>query len=90
MELNFTKDGNAYVAEFEASGDFNVHIETAEECTLNVFQRTGSSGAFAQVESVGLRAFDRVKDVDFSGSVYPKTIQIRLVVNPSVATVTFA
>lgn len=28
MELNFTKDGNAYVAEFEASGDFNVHIET--------------------------------------------------------------
>lgn len=90
MELNFTKDGNAYVAEFEVSGDFNVHIETAEECTLNVFQRTGSTGAFAQVEDVRLKGFNRVKDVDIEGPLLPKTIQIRLVVNPSVATVTFA
>ena len=27
MDLNFKKEGNYYVAEFKAAGDFNLHLE---------------------------------------------------------------
>ena len=30
MELEFVKEGNTLVATFEATGDFNLHIEKAK------------------------------------------------------------
>lgn len=87
MELNFTKVGNGYVAEFEATGSFNVHIETDEPCGIAVKQRTSKSGAFAAVEVGGSQSYGKVIDVDFSAVVWPKTIQIHVPFMPTKAEV---
>ena len=87
MELNFTKVGNGYVAEFEASGSFNVHIETEEACGIAVMQRTSKSGSFAPVEVGGAQSYGKVIDVDFSAVVWPKTIQIHVPYQPTKAEV---
>lgn len=90
MELNFTKNGNAYVAEFMASGNFNVHVETNEACSIAVYQRTSNSGAFAAVEVGGKQTYGKVIDVEFTANVWPKSIQIHVPHMPTMAVVTEA
>lgn len=90
MELNFTKIGNSYVAEFQAPGNFNLHVETDSPCSVGVFQRTASSGAFAPVEVGGAKNYGKVIDIDFTGAVWPKTIQVHVPYQPTKAVVTTA
>lgn len=87
MNLTFTKQGNSYVAEFDATADFNLHIERPKEGYLRVYQRTGGSGGFAYVEGLSQYAFDKIIDLDFTGAVYPKSIKVVSDVQPSLATV---
>ncbi len=90
MELNFTKDGKNFVAEFEASAEFNLHIERSKSGDIRMYQRTTPSGGFALVEGFQLSSkWQEVIDTDtIGGMVYPKTIRIVSEVEPTYAEVT--
>ena len=88
--LTFNKVGDKYVAEFEATGNFNLHIERNESGFLFVNQRTTSSGAYDSVKGASFNYGDPVVDIDFVGVIYPKYIQVVSKVMPTMAAVTFA
>lgn len=90
MGLTFTKDGNAYVATFEATSDFNLHLELPERGLVSVQQRTTSSGKYAPVKGMERYNFDTILDVDFGGGIYPKSIKVMCASKPSVAEVTMS
>lgn len=75
MEITFEKVGNKYVAEFEATADFNIHIERAEQGTLEVYQRGIAEGEYDFAWSAGIGA-RKVIDYDFAALVYPKWIKV--------------
>lgn len=77
MELTFTKIHNAYVAEFNAEGHFNIHIEDGG--VINIFR----NNAHLHYTNVG------VVDNDFGFNIYPKTIKVECSKEPSVAVVTY-
>ena len=81
MELNFIKDNNKYVSEFEVSSDFNLHIERNEGGTLYIQQRTGN-GQYDTVKDAVFKLGDSVIDYDFQALVYPKYIKIVSDINP--------
>lgn len=87
MELNFTKVGDKYVAEFKATADFNLHIERSESGFLFVNQRTTSSGAYDSIKGASFNYGDPVVDMDFVGTIYPKYIQVVSKVMPTMAVV---
>lgn len=90
MNLNFVKDAQGkWVAEFEASSDFNLHLERAVLSEVEVFQKTAGS-EFARVGGFPSHvAYMKVVDYDFSGVVYPKAIKIVTDTQPGTAIVTF-
>jgi hypothetical protein len=91
MEINFTKEGNGFVSEFEATGDFNLHIEGVLEGNVSVYQRGTSSGRYAYVKgSTPFPSAGNVYDYDFSALVYPKYIKVICVTEPTMAVVTMA
>ena len=73
MELIFNKEGMKYVAEFEASGDFNLHIEREQSSYINIMQRGTSNGAYDLAKPF---SSDKVFDHDFGALVYPKWIKV--------------
>ena len=75
MEITFEKVGNKYVAEFEATNDFNLHIERTEQGTLEVYQRGTAEGEYDFAWSAGIGA-RKVIDYDFGALVYPKYIKV--------------
>lgn len=88
MELNFIKDGNVFIAEFEVAGDFNLHVERKERGIFSVYQRTALNGKYAYVEDIGSQTGKDVIEYDFTGVIYPKMIKIVSEVNPTIAEVT--
>lgn len=88
MNLTFNKVGNEYVAEFEATGDFNLHIEK-DNGYLSVYQSSVAGDNYDGVKGVRMEDLDRVLDIDFTALVYPKYIRIVAGVEPTVAVVTF-
>lgn len=77
MELTFTKNSdNEYVAEFTATGDFNIHLEREKPSGFVVEQRTPDSGEYAKTFSMGTYEGYRIIDFDFGGLVYPKHIRV--------------
>jgi hypothetical protein len=88
MELNFIKDGNVFIAEFEVAGDFNLHVERKERGIFSVYQRTALNGKYAYVEDLGSQTGKGVIEYDFTGVIYPKMIKIVSEVNPTIAEVT--
>lgn len=75
-EIVFNKDDNKWVAEFEVSADFNLHIEKAQIGYLYMQQRS-TSGKWDSVHKFQVADSDYIVDYDFAALVYPK--QIRLV-----------
>ena len=91
MDLNFSKVLDCYVAEFEATGDFNLHIEGVDVRELSIYQRTSANGAYASVRgALATPPYGEVYDYDFTALVYPKHIKISCASVPTVAAVTFA
>lgn len=90
MELRFVKDGNVFVAEFEAAGDFNLHVERSAGGLFKVEQRTTTEGNYAKVDSLGYLDGKDVIDRDFVGAIYPKYIKVVSEVDPTLAIVTFS
>lgn len=89
MNLEFVKDGNVFVAEFEVAGDFNLHVERPASGLFSVYQRTAQSGKYAYVEGLGSQTGKDVIEYDFTGVIYPKSIRVVSEVNPTLAVVTF-
>ena len=94
MELNFVQSSEvfgkntlAWETEFEATGDFNLHVERNKGGDILVYQRTAGSG-YAIVEE--FRGMDNKPaiDLDFTSVVYPKFIKIVSESQPTYATVT--
>lgn len=91
MEINFQPKDNKFVAEFEVTGDFNLHLEGVVEGNVKVYQRGTDSGEYAYVRTATpYPSFSEVYDYDFSALVYPKYIKVECPVQPSKAIVTIA
>lgn len=91
MEINFTKEGDRYVSEFEVTSDFNLHIEGVLEGNVSVYQRGSATGGYAFVRgATPSPTFGKVYDFDFSALVYPKYIRVVCNVMPTMAVVTEA
>lgn len=75
MELIFAKEHDMYVAEFVATGDFNIHLERNDRGILNILQSTVADGKYDSISSHNIIQ-DRVFDCDFTAMIYPKYIKI--------------
>lgn len=77
MELKFSKVKESWVAEFEATADFNLHIEGLPEGRVSIYQRGTNSGEYAYVKSATpYPSLGKTYDYDFSALVYPKFIKV--------------
>ena len=77
MELQFTKTNEGYIAEFEATADFNLHIKRETAGLLEVFQRTVTNGNYDSVDmSKYFNREHKTIDCDFVGAIYPKYIKV--------------
>lgn len=77
MELIFKKTKEGYVAEFEATANFNLHIEREQKGSIAVYQRTTPSGEY---DSIYMGEYfnreHKTIDADFVGAIYPKYIKV--------------
>ena len=89
MELSFVKEGGRYSAEFEATSDFNLHIEREDNGFLFVKQKTVANGQYDSVQGAKFSPADLIVDLDFVGIVYPKYIKVISEIEPAMAVVTF-
>lgn len=90
MELTFNKVGDRYEAEFQVTGDFNLHIEAVLDGNVAVYQRTTDTGDYALVRDSRLYpVYGRVYDMDFTTAVYPKYIKVSCATQPTSGVVTF-
>lgn len=76
MELVFNKIENEWVAEFEATSDFNLHLERVKNGFLEIKQRGCPEGEFERVYEAGGIFAGKVYDRDFGALVYPKWIKV--------------
>ena len=91
MELKFNSNGGAFIAEFVATSDFNLHIEGVNESEIVIYQRGSESGQYAFVRGAKpYPSYGKVYDFDFVGAVYPKYIMVKSEVEPTLAVVTSA
>ena len=88
MALKFTNVGENWVAEFSVTDDFNLHIEREESGYLIVNQRTTAEGKYDSIRDGSFNYGDPVVDIDFTGVIYPKYIQVISKVEPTYAEVT--
>lgn len=87
MELKFNKNGDAWVAEFEATDKFNLHMEGLLLGSFSILQRT-AGGKYTHVRDIPTYPrFDKVFDYDFNALVYPKFIKIVSEIEPTYAEV---
>lgn len=87
MELNFSKQGTKWVADFEAPSDFNLHIEREKVAYINIMQRGTALGEYDLSKSFSA---DKIFDYDFGALVYPKWIRVISGSEVKNASVTFA
>lgn len=74
MELEFKEMGDGSLgAEFKATGNFNLHIETEGSGILTIEQRGTESGLY---DLASRYLCKKVFDSDFEALVYPKWIRV--------------
>lgn len=89
MELNFVKNGDVYIATFETSCAFNVHIEKGSG-SCKMYQKTVEDGDYDRTDLFGDKTLAGIIDTDWQALVYPKYIKIECKYVPTMAVVTFA
>lgn len=90
MTLNFTKNEHGtWIAEFEVTADFNLHIEREKGGDILLYQKTSGEG-YDIVDGFGVQRHQGVIDIDFAALIYPKWIKIVSESEPKVGVVTFA
>lgn len=75
MELEFNKVGSRWEAEFEATGNFNLHIERKKAGGLAIYQKASADDKYATDSSWSDNA-PAVVNEDFSMLIYPKMIKV--------------
>lgn len=90
MELTFVKNGNFYEAEFEATADFNLHIERVAGGRFLIYQKSVTDGKYAIVNSVAYQDYQDVIDLDMTALIYPKYIKVASVSEVTMGVVTYA
>lgn len=76
MKLEFNKTNqNVYEAIFEATADFNIHLERKSTGIFIIKQSSIVDGAFDDAFNLGINARE-VIDYDFGALVYPKYIKV--------------
>ena len=95
MELTFKtseqKFNNepAYEVEFEATKDFNLHLERRSGGRFVVYQKSVEDAKYDVVSGIGSIDHKAVIDLDFVATVYPKWLKIVSESEPTMAVVTF-
>lgn len=84
MELNFTKAGGLYVAEFTVTADFNLHIEKPNGA-LFIEQSSVEGAEYAPVKDFKLGINNQVIDEGYSALVYPMYIRVKSATMPTKA-----
>ena len=79
----------AYEVEFEASSDFNIHIERPYDGDFLIFQKSIPNGKYTKVNNVYDLESKTIIDIDLVGAVYPKWIKVVSEVEPTMAVVNF-
>lgn len=75
MELVFNQAEKMWVAEFEASADFNLHIERSSGGNILLYQRT-QGGGWDIVDDFSAVRWQGVIDYDCTALIYPKYLKI--------------
>lgn len=89
MKLDFNLNQNKWEAEFEATTDFNIHIERVSGGRFLVYQKSVANGDWAIVDGLGYKDHKAVIDLDFTALVYPKWIKVVSEVKVTMGVVTF-
>lgn len=76
MELQFEKVGKRWVAEFEATGNFNLNVKRVKPSSIKVYQKGSANGEYASMASWDSKLAPSVIDYDFSALIYPKFIKV--------------
>ena len=76
MELQFTQNGNFWVAETTVNADYNLHIERSVPGSFKIYQRGTADGEYVDCRGVPDYSFQRDIDHDFRHLVYPKHLRI--------------
>lgn len=76
MEINFTKQNGVWVAEFEVTNHFNIHMEREDDGLIRIMQRGLNEGEY--VDFFITSGDNQLKnyDCDFGALVYPKWIKV--------------
>ena len=75
MELNFIKnDKQDWEAEFEATGDFNLHLERDQKGTITILQKQNEEDQYAF--SSEFPNYYKIFNYDFAALLYPKYIKV--------------
>jgi hypothetical protein len=88
MNIQFQKEGLHWVAEFQVTADFNLHLEREGTGSLRIMQSTVSGGMYDRVKGGSFNYNDLVVDIDFTSVIYPKFIQVISMSEPTLAEVT--
>lgn len=75
MEINFNPVKGGYEAEFVAQADFNLHIETEEGKSVQLYQRGTPEGKYAFVASLPCDGEGTI-DTDVASLIHPKCIKL--------------
>lgn len=76
MELKFENQGTSWVAEFEVTGDFNLHVERVSGGRFLLHQKTVKDGKYAICDGVGRQDHKDVIETTLFDLVYPKWIKV--------------
>lgn len=96
MEITFTKNDKlfwkegAYVSEFQATADFNLHIERVAGGRFLVYQKTVENGEYDIVDGMDMYRHKDVIDIDMTALVYPKYIKVVSESEVTMGVVTYA
>ena len=88
MELNFEKKGSWWVAEFSATGNFNLHIERNEGGSCSLYQSSVEGANYDYVRSINKGVNDTVIDTAVIVPVPPMYIKVESKAKPTMAVVT--
>ena len=76
MELTFEKIDGQWVAEFEATSDFNINLDRVGKGALAIYQKGSKDGTYASKESYRNTKDSENIDADITALVYPKYIKV--------------
>ena len=74
--MEFVKKNGMYEAEFEATADFNLHIERKAGGRFLIYQKSVAHGQYAIVDNIGYHDHKDVIDITLWDLVYPKYIKV--------------